>query len=192
MGIAVETWAVQLITLLGVAIGLVGSFVSTHILDRGRWHREEVRRWEDKRLECYTEYAAALMRFITLGYRISAGLGLPAHVQGLDAEPGLPALALAEEEVSIQWESMLMLGSQEVIEAARRWRHQAWLLESFARGLRTNPDEFHAATKSRRTARQQFYFAARADLGVVTGAAIMTEPALTGDDDLATRTPSSS
>jgi hypothetical protein len=46
-------WAVQLLTLLGVALGALASFVSTRMLDRSRWQREEALRWDVKRLEAY-------------------------------------------------------------------------------------------------------------------------------------------
>ncbi len=170
------TWSVQLITLLGVVIGGLGSFISTRVLDRNRWHREQVLRWENKRLECYTEFAAALMRYINIGYRLSAGLGLPAGVQGLHAESALPSLGAAEEEVSVKWESMLMLADQDVLEAAQQWRREAWTLDGFARGLRTGDEEFLLATRSRRAAREQYYTAARADLGVITGKGMGMEP----------------
>jgi hypothetical protein len=45
-------WAVQLITLLAVALGALASFVSTRLVDRSRWQREESLRWDGKRLEC--------------------------------------------------------------------------------------------------------------------------------------------
>jgi hypothetical protein len=164
-----NSWSVQLITLLGVAVGALASFVSTRLIDRNRWRREESLRWDAKRLECYGDFASTIMRFITIGYRIAAGLGLPAHVQPLDADAGLTALATAETDLSVQWEQILMLGSPEVITAARDWRHEAWHLERFARGDLHGPAEFIKATQDRREARRRFYSAVRADLGIVSG-----------------------
>jgi hypothetical protein len=160
-------WAIQLITLLGVALGALASFVSTKLVDRGRWQRDERTRWDTKRLECYSEFSAAIMRFINTEYRLAAGFGLPAAVEPLDAETGFPALATAEAELSIFWAQLLILGSPEVISAAQNWRNEAWHLESFARGHRKNPAEFAAAAEQRREARRRFYAAVRADLGVM-------------------------
>jgi hypothetical protein len=48
-----EQWPIQLITLLGVTIGALASFVTTRLVDRSRWQREEALRWGTKRLESY-------------------------------------------------------------------------------------------------------------------------------------------
>jgi hypothetical protein len=79
-------WAVQVITLLGVALGALASFVSTRAIDRSRWQREEALRWDSKRLECYSDFSAAMIRFINIGDRLASGLGLPAVVEPLDSD----------------------------------------------------------------------------------------------------------
>jgi hypothetical protein len=85
-------WTVQLITLLGVALGALASFASTRLVDRSRWQREERLRWDAKRLECYSEFSAAIMRYINIGYRMAANLGLTTAAEPLDADTGTPAL----------------------------------------------------------------------------------------------------
>jgi hypothetical protein len=52
-----STWVTQLITLLAVVVGALATFVSNRITDRSRWLREERFRWDNKKLECYYEYA---------------------------------------------------------------------------------------------------------------------------------------
>jgi hypothetical protein len=64
---------------------------------------------------------------------------------------------------------MLLLGSPDVIAAAERWRHAAWNLEWFARGLRDGASEFSQANDENTAARTRFYAAARRDLGMVSG-----------------------
>ena len=162
-------WTVQLLTLLGVAIGALASFISTRLLDRSRWHREEALRWDTKRLECYSEFGSDLRRFITIAWRITAGLGFPSGAQPLDSASGLAALADAEDEVGIKWELVLMLGSPAVITAAQEWRRAAWHLEWFARGRRNDVAEYTQANQERRAAQKRFYSAVRADLGIVSG-----------------------
>jgi hypothetical protein len=112
-------WTVQLLTIFGVAVGATGSFVSTTLLDRARWRREEALRWDAKRLECYGEFGNAVKRVITVAERICAGLGLPNTSQVLDQAEGLPILTAAEEEQALKWEHVLMLGSPDVIAAGR-------------------------------------------------------------------------
>ena len=163
------SWTVQLITLLGVALGALASFVSTRLVDRSRWQREERLRWDTKRLDCYSDFSAAIMRYINIGYRMAASLGLPAAVEPLNADTGIPALAAAEADLSLYWAQLLILGSPEVIRAAQEWRNEAWQLESFARGHYSNPSDFAITAQRRRDARSRFYAAVRADLGVVTG-----------------------
>lgn len=163
------SWAVQIITLLAVALGALASFVSTRAIERSRWRREEMLRWDTKRLECYSDFSAAMIRFITVGDRIAAGLGLPAVVEPLDRKSGLPALASAEADLSLYWTQLLILGSPEVVTAAQDWRNQAWLAESFALGHQSGAIEFEAVLQSRREARGRFYGTVRADLGVTSG-----------------------
>lgn len=81
-------WMGHLLTLLGVALGAVASFVSTQWLERTRWQRDEAVRWDTKRLDCYTEFATAIKRFIAIAQRLAAGLGLPATAQALTPLPG--------------------------------------------------------------------------------------------------------
>jgi len=164
-----EQWPVQLITLLGVAVGALASFATTRLVDRSRWQREEALRWDAKRLESYGEFASALREFITTGYRITAGLGLPASAQPLDTTTGLPALATAGGEVSVKWEQVLMLGAPAVITAAHEWRNGAMCLEKFALGLRKDAAEYAEAIQDIRAAQIRFYSAVRADLGITSG-----------------------
>jgi hypothetical protein len=90
------------------------------------------------------------MDFINIAYRITAGLGFPASVQPIDTATGLTDLAAAEDELSIKWEQILMLGSPEAITAAQEWRHEASHLEWFARGKRNDPAEYMKARQDRR------------------------------------------
>ncbi len=89
-----EPWTVQLLTIVGVAVGAIACFVSTRMLDRSRWRREEGLRWDTKRLDCYGEFATAIKQFITIARRLCAGLRLPSNGQSLDFAAGLSTLAV--------------------------------------------------------------------------------------------------
>lgn len=165
-----DSWLLQLLTLLGVAVGALASFMSTRALDRSRWRREEDLRWADKRLESYINFSSSIMAYITIGYRISAGLGLTKSVQPLDEATGLPALADAESALSVAWEQVMILGSPPVIRAAYAWRNEAWHLDRYARRVLHEGDgEFRKATEARRAAQRDFYAAVRADVGLAGG-----------------------
>jgi len=162
--LAMSSWVVQLLTLLGVAIGALASFVSTRSLDRRRWQREQSFHWGTKRLETYSEFANTMMRFSNIANRVAAARGLPINVQPLNIEVGLPALAEAERDLSMQWERILMLASPAVVLAAGNWRNMVGHLEWFARGFRDDPAEFTKARLDRREARMRFYSTVRTDL----------------------------
>lgn len=164
-----EQWTVQLLTIIGVAVGATGSFFSTRLLDRGRWQREETIRWDTKRLDCYTEFGTAMKHFVNLSRQVCAGLGLPAPGQPADPSAGLSALTAAEQDVSVKWEQILMLGNPKAISAGREWREVAWHLECFARGARDDATEYTRVDADSGLTRNQFYAAARADLGIVSG-----------------------
>jgi hypothetical protein len=165
----VESWTVQLLTIAGVAVGAFASFVSTRVVDRGRWRREEALRWDTTRLHCYSEFAAAIKRHIGISDRICAGLGLPAGAQPLNPARGLATLATAEDDLSVKWEQVLMLGSPDAIAAAQDWRRAAWRLEWLARGLREGAAEYTQANLEVGSARKRFYTAARDELGIASG-----------------------
>jgi hypothetical protein len=162
-----NSWMTQLITVLAVVVGALASFVANRQIDRSRWRREERFRWDTKKLECYYEYANAIMQYINIGYRLSAGQGLTTNVELMRKLPdALKALDTAEAEHRIQWVKISMIGGPSVIAAAGKWNHQAWLLQQFARGKGDSQAEFDQATQERRQAEGRFYNAVRADLGI--------------------------
>jgi hypothetical protein len=164
-----SSWITQLITVLAVAVGALASFVSTRLIDRSRWRREERFRWDTKKLECYYEYANAIMQYINIGFRLSAGQGFNVGVQPMGQLPdALKTLDTAEAEHRIQWVKISMLGGPCVIAAADKWNYQASRLEQFARGKLHGQAEFDQATRERRQAESSFYQAVRADLGIVS------------------------
>jgi hypothetical protein len=165
-----ESWMVQLLTILGVAVGAMASFVSTRLVDRARWQREEALRWDAKRLDGYGEFAASVKRHITISLRLCAGRGMPGMTaQPLEVATGLALLADAEQDLSIKWERVLMLGTPDAIAAAQEWRHVAWHLEAMARGVRDDPAEYQQTMADSGVVRKRFYTAVRADLGIVSG-----------------------
>lgn len=163
------SWSTSFITLAAVAVGSLLSFVTTRATDRSRWQREEALRWDTKRLDTYSEFGSALLKFTNIALRISTGLGFPTGIQPLDGEAGLPALAAAGTELNVQWERILLLGSPETVMAAGTWQDGVFHLEYFARQLRSDPAEFAKTRQDVRVARRRFYSAARDDLGITSG-----------------------
>jgi hypothetical protein len=81
-------------------------------------------RWDDKRLSAYAEYALALKKVISIAVRLAAHRGIHPDVDVLPPDEGMPALAAAEAERTIKWEGVLLLGSEQVVIAGRKW-HEA-------------------------------------------------------------------
>ena len=187
-----DSWSVQLLTLLGVIVGVLASFLSTRLIERAKWQRDQIVRWEARRLDCYGEFAGALKHYISISHRIAAQLGLPATAQPLDQEEGLRSLAAADgspgagggrwrkggvsgspsEEILLKWEPMLLLGSPSTIAAAREWRHAVDQLEPLTRGLEDNASKWLELEKHGREARRNFYETARADLAITQPSAV--------------------
>jgi hypothetical protein len=162
--------AVQLLTILGVAVGAMSSFISTRLLDQSRWHREETLRWDVKRLDGYDEFASAIRQHIHISRRLCAELGLPSSTQPIGRTDGLELLSAASHDTDLKWERLLMLGTPPAIKAASAWRECAWHMEWLARGLRTDPAEYAQLRDQILSARNTFYSAVRADLGIAGAA----------------------
>jgi hypothetical protein len=156
----------QLFTLLGVLLGAAATYSVTALNERTRWRRAQESRWDDRRVHSYIDYANAVKNCIHVSSRMVAFLGLPAGGQPLDPETGLARLADAEHERSVKWESIQLLGSNSVIEAARSWHRIAWRLEKIARGEPTADEDVTAVFTAHNEARAEFFRCARADLGL--------------------------
>src|SRR5256885_11385127 len=132
----------QLPALIGVVIGAFGSFIVAHATERGRFRREQSARWDDKRMSAYAEYARALKQSIIVAERIAAHLGNDPRPQPLVPEEGFLAFAAAIPEREAAWESVLLLGTSEAIEAAQEWQRLVWQMEHFARDQVRNPEQW--------------------------------------------------
>ena len=49
-----------IITILAVAVGALGTYLATQGVERARWEREHTTRWDERKLEVYTDYAASV------------------------------------------------------------------------------------------------------------------------------------
>jgi hypothetical protein len=160
----------QVLTVVGVLLGAAASFTAATLAERTRWKRIHSTRWDDKRLDAYSEYANAVKTAVHISYRLLASRGFPAGGLPIDEEVGRQALGEAEHERTVKWEPVLLLGSPAVVEAGRAWHERLWELEWIARGQTTDVDRFASINKEFGLAREHFYECVRADLGVVSGA----------------------
>lgn len=151
--------------LLGVLFGAAATYLSTTATERSRWRRTQSVRWDERRIAAYTDYAHTVKRLITVVVRIAAANDVFPDDDRLDPAEGLPLLAAMSEERTVKWEAVLLLGSPEVIKAARRWHQGVQELQVLALkqpGAGTWIETIEATSQARR----RFYEAVRRELGI--------------------------
>lgn len=161
----------QLLVLLGVIVGALGSYLTTSVTERARWKRAFDTRWDDRRVEAYAAYGQSVKRMIVIASQIAAGRDFWADAEPLaPTQVNLDLLAAAETERASQWETVLLLGHPKTVAAARNWHEHAWRLEAYARGRLTgSASDWQEARTATDAARAAFYESARSDLGVGSG-----------------------
>ncbi|ALG15210.1 hypothetical protein AOZ06_31935 [Kibdelosporangium phytohabitans] len=158
-----------MLTIAGVLLGSAATFVVTTLTERTRWRRAQVARWDDKRLQAYTEYANAVKQMVRLCRRIAETKNLLHTGRPIDIDTGFDELADAETERALKWETVLLLGASETVVAARTWHEQVWRLEHILQEDNPDESEFVEAYKKAMRLRNEFYAHARADLNVTGG-----------------------
>ena len=159
----------QLPTLIGVVIGASASYLAGAATERARWRREQSSRWDEKRAQAYVEYGYAIKNVYVQCRRITDLRSQSTRIKRSDYEEALAELGKLTDERTAKWESVLLLGNPETIAAARAWHRRVWHVELFARGERTDSDEWTALHDGVVVDRARFYAAARRDLGIKSG-----------------------
>jgi hypothetical protein len=166
----VESFADQLPALVGVVVGALGAFWVATFTDRTRWRREQATKWDAKRLDAYGRYALAIKEIHSLALRIIAQNHPRISAQPIDETTGLKMLAKADMNRTRVWESMLLLGDESTIAAARGWMNAVRKVELLARsrdGLEEKwSNQVLTAVREVNEARDRFYVAARQGLAV--------------------------
>ncbi len=167
-GAGVQSFLQQLPALIGVFVGALATYAATSAAERARWRRAQAVRWDDRRLTAYVEYAHAVKKLISLSVRLAAHRGVHSDIDRLAPEEGLPALAAAEEERTMKWEAVLLLGTGRTVVAARAWHESVFRLQRFAAGEPVDgtwADAVEAVSRARR----EFYQSAKRDIGIAAG-----------------------
>ncbi|MFF0314261.1 hypothetical protein ACFYPH_06375 [Micromonospora sp. NPDC005252] len=165
----VETFGAQLPALVGVLVGTLGTILATTLADRARWKRSQDVRWDERRLEAYVEYARAIKEIHAIALRMTAADRPASRSHRIDREAGIAMLAEADVRRTLVWESMLLLGDERTVAAARTWRDAVWQVEHRARGFADQPGDVASLLNRADEARDGFYRAARSSLGVRGG-----------------------
>jgi hypothetical protein len=164
-----STFIQQLPALIGVVVGALGSYLAITRGDAARFRREQVARWEERRLTVYGDYARSLKKSVTLAYRIAAHLGNDPHPHPMSPEEAATHLAEATDARDPAGEALLMLGSPDVVDRAREWVVTVMDMEAFLRDRTVDPEKWSAMLQRQRTARKRYYAAVRRDLTLPPG-----------------------
>jgi hypothetical protein len=155
-----QAFLTQLPTLIGVMVGVLATTLSTGLVDRVRWRRDQSVRWDQRRLDAYIAYARTIKEIHTVASRIvTTGSG------------GSSALELLDDvnaRRTIAWESVLLLGDEPTVLAGREWWDAVGSVVLLARGQAGGRD-WPSAVRAVDDARDRFYAAARESLGVQGG-----------------------
>jgi hypothetical protein len=142
---------------------------SSLLTDRFRWRREQAVRWDQRRFDAYTTFAATLKDITTVGFRLTAELRPASHSIPIDRTLGLQELAAANARKTKDWEALLLLADEPCVTAARNWRDAVRAFERLSRQGTTDETTWQEHVDRMNAARDSFYVAARRSLGVRGG-----------------------
>jgi adenylate kinase family enzyme len=150
-------------------IGALASFLAGAASERARWRREQSSRWDDKRAQAYADYGYAVKNVYVQCMRVAAMRSRRADGDLADYDDALAAVRVLTDERTAKWESVLLLGNPRTVAAARTWHRRVWQVERFARGERTDIENWDALMADIMADRARFYAEARRDLGITSG-----------------------
>ncbi len=146
----------QILTILGVLIGALTSYLSTSAAERARHRRALATRWDERKLDTYIEYATCVKEV--------AGLAKRAY-EAPDGSDGreqlLSAMNKAEQRRSALFEALILLASPAATEAAKVVNPILWQMLGAARRRESAPQEFSLIEEL-----NNYHEQARLDLGI--------------------------
>ncbi|MEB8338556.1 hypothetical protein [Streptomyces endophyticus] len=118
----------QIVTLVGVLVGALTSFLATTMAERTRHQRAMATRWDERKLDTYIEYAACVKEISSTAKRARRS------AEGTDdRREFLAAMETAELRRSVLFETLVLLASSAAVEAAREVNVALWQEENAAR-----------------------------------------------------------
>ncbi|GAA0576862.1 hypothetical protein GCM10010172_72040 [Paractinoplanes ferrugineus] len=160
-----QVWQ-QIPTLAGVAIGALASYLTSSANERSKWRRDRDLRRSEKQSLAYAEYGSAVKETYQWTMHFAHCRGLPAFGPDMTLEEVSAEMSRVSMIRAVKWETVLLLGSEATISAARRWHESIWQMQHVASSDGLDLDEWMAAREESNDARTAFYDSARADLGV--------------------------
>ncbi|MFD8215201.1 hypothetical protein ACFV2U_16060 [Streptomyces sp. NPDC059697] len=154
--------ATQIVTLVGVLIGALTSYLATATAERAKFRRTMTTRWDERKLDTYIEYISCVKEIMR-----AAREALRARDRGDDTTGALAEMEAIEAKRSILFESFILLSDEAAAAAAHVVNQRAWDLLRVTR----NPANGEAALRDVPlvTALNVLHTAARADLAIGRG-----------------------
>ena len=154
--------ASQIITIIGVLLGAITSFIATTLAERAKFRQGMATRWDERKLDTYVEYVACVKEASRAARR-----ALEARERGEDPSEALVEMETLEARRSVLFEGLVLLAEDTAASAAARANERLWAMIRCAR-------EPAATSAARRTevgsalieALNTLHRAARSDLAI--------------------------
>lgn len=157
----------QIITLMSVVVGGTISLAAAMTSERIKWRREHRTRWADRQFEAYRQFAHAVGSSVALSRSLAASRGLMSGPFRIPLEDAESRLLEADFAISLAYESVRLLGGNNVVNTADTLRYRAWELCDLARGIKdVNNVEWDASYMRYRDTRSAYYSATRTSLSI--------------------------
>ncbi|GHG83801.1 hypothetical protein [Streptomyces griseocarneus] len=147
----------QIVTLAGVLIGALTSYLSTAVAERARHRRGMATRWDERKLNTYIEYASCVKEVYGAAKRARRA------TEGTEDRMQLLAeMAEAEQRRSILFETLVLLTAPAAIKAAHAVNLCLWQEQTAAK----NQDATPVAEGDLEALMNIYHEQARTDLGI--------------------------
>lgn len=157
----------QLITVMSVVAGGAISLAAAMTSERIKWRREHRARWADRQFEAYRQFAHAVGSSVALSRSLATSRGLMSGPFQIPLEDAESRLLEADYAISLAYESVRLLGGNEVVNTADMLRYRTWELCDLARGVTdVNSVEWDASYMRYRDTRSAYYAATRTSLSI--------------------------
>ena len=151
----------QILTIIGVVVGALASYAAGSQAERTKYKRMMASRWDEQKRQVYRGYASAVKLTHWHAKKAVTSFSDPARHEALRDE-----MEKAEEQRSLLYEDLLLLGSPETVAAANDVNVKLWLILNSIRNQTSDPVPWEPLGAELISALTRFHDCARADLGI--------------------------
>ena len=153
----------QILTIVGVIVGALSSYIVGYQTERARHRRVLDTRWDERKLKMYAEYANVVKLTFRCAKQAARSQGDPAT-----RADQMEKMKAAEDQRSLLYEDLVLLGSGAAVEAADDANGYLWAFLDLVLKQGPDPIEFDSDPRGVELikALSKFHSCARADLGI--------------------------